>query len=490
MAKSKLVRFLVVGIVVLVLSLSGGVFAQETSEPTWELVETLINPENKPTEFIVGVTPNYYSPRFDGSFNKYTIEETYFIHKCYWKDHVGTPSEFLEVDVEMRADFTKPPEILVPGEKITLNAKVSATGTSPGRGSGIIFEYRADGINLRDTTQVSTGSNSEPPFSTYSISPYFVVPETHSGEISIVAFLWNAGAVNVRWIYREQDSTPTDITPTPTDHTITTDEEECDTFCKEQEGSGWRGVLYDGGDTCACELTKEGCEDICQKADVRAHYEDIRSNKCYCSCDGKLREWNGKKCGCIRNAVPAEGDDCKCDSDSGYNLDVWGKKCEYVGGDENLDDAPELTDEERRKRVKEIPSASTYPAYNSTKNYCGPQHWEDRWGIHGPSSSLTSGADFNYACYEHDKCYGECKKTRNTQKHCDQVFRDMMDDSCDQAFDTQMKTCDAISGGISYKYYACIAMTRLQVSGCWTQAAINQGIAAMGGKVVGSYPCK
>jgi hypothetical protein len=60
-AKSKLVRFLVVGIIVLVLSLSGEVLAQGTSEPTWKLVETRINPENKPTEFIVGVTPGYYS---------------------------------------------------------------------------------------------------------------------------------------------------------------------------------------------------------------------------------------------------------------------------------------------------------------------------------------------------------------------------------------------------------------------------------------------
>ncbi len=183
-AKSKLVRFLVVGIVVLVLLSSGEVFAQETSEPKWELVDTLINPENKPKEYIVGVTPNYYSPRFDGSFNKYTIEETYFINKIYWKDHVGTPSETLQADIEMRADFTKPPEILVPGENITLKATVSGTGTSPGRGSLIQFEYRADGINLRDTTQVGTGLNSKPPFGTFSISPYFVVPETHNGEIS------------------------------------------------------------------------------------------------------------------------------------------------------------------------------------------------------------------------------------------------------------------------------------------------------------------
>jgi hypothetical protein len=112
------------------------------------------------------------------------------------------------------------------------------------------------------------------------------------------------------------------------DEVVTDAIKNCDTFCKNQHGSGWRGVLYDGGDTCACELTKEGCEDICQKGDVRAHYEYISPEQnCYCSCDGKLRVWNGKKCECISNAVPAGGDDCKCDSDSGYNLDVLGKKC-------------------------------------------------------------------------------------------------------------------------------------------------------------------
>ena len=483
-AKSKLVRFLVVGIVVLVLSSSGEVFAQETSEPTWELVDTVINHANKPTEFIADW------PRNAGSFNKYTIEETYFIHKYYWKDHVGLPSESLDADVEMRADFTKPPEILVPGEKITLKATVSGTGTVYSGSSLIQFEYRAAGINLRDTTYVKMGATAESPFRTNSISPYFVVPETHSGEISIIAFLWNAGAVNVRWVYRAQDSTPTDITPpptditppptditlTPADHTVTTDEEECNTFCKEEHGSGWRGVLSDGGDICSCELTKEGCEDICQEGDVRAHYEDISSKQeCYCSCDGKLREWNGKnkKCECISNAVPAEGDDCKCDSESGYKRDIWGKKCEYVDEDKNLDAAP-----------KKIPSASTYPAYNSAKNYCGPDH------LFSVPRGSGNGADFNYACYKHDKCYAECKKPNNTQVQCDQRWRDRMDASCDQAFNAKMKECDALSGWMYLFKPICTSAARIRASSCWTQASIYHTGVWAGGKIVGSYTCQ
>ena len=212
-AKSKFVLFLVVGIIVLVLLSSGEVLAQGTSEPTWKLVETRINPGNEPTEFIVGVTPNYYSSSdltvinkmWVGTSENYTIEETYFIHKRHMVKYRSVLA-----DCEMRADFTKPPEILVPGKKITLKARVSGTGTSPGIGSNIRFTYRDEGINLRDETSVSTGSGDKPPFSTRSISPYFVVPETHSGEISIHAFLWNVGAADVIWVYRAQDSTPSE----------------------------------------------------------------------------------------------------------------------------------------------------------------------------------------------------------------------------------------------------------------------------------------
>jgi hypothetical protein len=342
--KYKLTLFLIVGIVVLVLLSSGEVFAKETSEPKWELVKTVINHENRPTEIIVWDAANFfYSPRYNGSFDKYTIEETYFIHKRYFKDHVGTPYESLDVDVEMRADFTKPPEILVPGENITLKATVSVTDTSGwwGWGPGIRFEYRAVGINLRNITEaIIGGSGSEPPFSTYSISPYFVVPETHSGEISIVARLWNVGAANVRWIYREQ-----------------TDEETCEDYCKNQniinsENAIWASGDYSSGCVCECKkgwtMKEQGCvpcEDICQQSDSRAHYDpnDLYSwdNNCGCSCTGKLLEYKFNECRCVTGAHDPDGDG-ECECKPGYEISVWGEKCDYsksVCGDDKCEDS-------------------------------------------------------------------------------------------------------------------------------------------------------
>jgi hypothetical protein len=121
-----------------------------------------------------------------------------------------------------------------------------------------------------------------------------------------------------------------------------------------------------------------------------------------------------------------------------------------------------------------------FPAYNVTKNYCGPE------GLFGVPNTAPSGASFNSACYEHDKCYEQCKSNGKSQAVCDQDFRQTMDDSCDAKFNEKMTECDA-QGGISS--YVCEAGARLAASACWTQAATYHNGVAVGGKAVGSYPC-
>jgi hypothetical protein len=89
------------------------------------------------------------------------------------------------------------------------------------------------------------------------------VPETHSGEISIVAFLWNAGAAKVRWVYQAQDSTPTDITPTPTDHTDLPP--VCGNgVCETDKGESCANCLSD----CSCS-SGEACQPSDSNADAR-----------------------------------------------------------------------------------------------------------------------------------------------------------------------------------------------------------------------------
>ena len=133
------------------------------------------------------------------------------------------------------------------------------------------------------------------------------------------------------------------------------------------------------------------------------------------------------------------------------------------------------------KPQEEVPKK--YPEYNSTKHYCGPQSWEDKWGLHG-SSTTWSGADFNYACYDHDKCYSECE---NSQAHCDQVFRDTMDASCNQAYDTtKRKTYGARKWWNPFRYTRVVGAWVLKI-GCHAKAMDYYYRVRVFGKY--SYPC-
>jgi hypothetical protein len=159
----------------------------------WRLFRQKPPEISKNDEYIVGVTPNYYSARYQGSFHKFTSGGTFFTHQCLWKDRVGTPAEVVEVDAMMRADFKAPPNVLVPEDTIYLPASVSGSGYSPNSLTFIQFEYQAEGVALQGATQTSTGSAANPPFKKVSINPNFVVPipNERSGKIRITAFRTN-----------------------------------------------------------------------------------------------------------------------------------------------------------------------------------------------------------------------------------------------------------------------------------------------------------
>jgi len=124
-----------------------------------------------------------------------------------------------------------------------------------------------------------------------------------------------------------------------------------------------------------------------------------------------------------------------------------------------------------------------FPAYNASKNYCGPEG-----KLSGPNTNLLSDASFNYACYSHDKCYAECGKTRHTQEYCDQEFKQIMDDACDAELDRLMKKCETYSKWNPVRY-ACIGKVRIQISSCWTQSAAYYQLVSTAGKPIGSYTC-
>jgi len=65
----------VLGLVLFLGVFSGQVFPLSSAEGKLVLADEQppANPNNNPEEFIVGVTPGYYSPRFNGSFEKYDV---------------------------------------------------------------------------------------------------------------------------------------------------------------------------------------------------------------------------------------------------------------------------------------------------------------------------------------------------------------------------------------------------------------------------------
>lgn len=125
-----------------------------------------------------------------------------------------------------------------------------------------------------------------------------------------------------------------------------------------------------------------------------------------------------------------------------------------------------------------------FPAYNQSKNYCGPEG-----KFSGPNKHLLSGASFNYACYHHDKCYHECSKPENTQKSCDDAFLKRMDEACEEHLAIQLEKCKKESDW-KIVQAACRFSVKTRMATCPAQARTYWGIVAGGGKAIGAYTCE
>lgn len=179
---------------------SDHVFAMESPGSKWVLVNTTTNPNNLPEKFIVGVTPDYYSPRFEGSFEIYDISSSFIKYNTKWVDRNNT-----HYNLQYTASLKELPNELKAGENVTLKATISGEGDSGDYGSAcsaaLRFEYRASGIRLQGNTKYTICMD----FKGGDVTPSFVVPEPYEGgEIIISAFLWNCGACLVEWVYKAE----------------------------------------------------------------------------------------------------------------------------------------------------------------------------------------------------------------------------------------------------------------------------------------------
>lgn len=195
-------------LVLFIIVFSSQALALEYTGDKWVLINGTpsVNPNKMPEEFIVGVTKDYYSPRFNGSFQKYDISNSAITYSTKWVDNNET-----HYDLYYTASLPELPKELNPGENVSLNTRISGGGDSGEYGAAcsamLQFEYRASGVKLVGGTQYTICMD----FKEGNIAPYFVVPEIQKGgKIIISAFLWNCGACLVQWVY-EAGGKPVDL---------------------------------------------------------------------------------------------------------------------------------------------------------------------------------------------------------------------------------------------------------------------------------------
>ena len=86
------------------------------------------------------------------------------------------------------------------------------------------------------------------------------------------------------------------------------------------------------------------------------------------------------------------------------------------------------------------------------------------------ADTWTTDIDFTEPCTNHDKCYGNCEKTK---KECDNTFCDELLAVCDRAYSSSRDTCEYLAkeyctavkklGGGAYKK----AQKKCCASGSW-----------------------
>ncbi len=185
-----------------------------TQGSRWVLAETIVNPENAPVEFVVGTTPGYFeSPRFDGTYQFYTVSPTVLADRTRSVDH-----GFQWYDVTISFSVEPPPPVLVPGDRVTLRASGTGSGTfETGQNPYEQFQFWGEGVDLEGEAFMAVGVNSAIGQTSASVAPTFVVPEPSGddAEIRLYSGLWNCAACSVIWVYRPEMAPPSTTTTAP-----------------------------------------------------------------------------------------------------------------------------------------------------------------------------------------------------------------------------------------------------------------------------------
>jgi hypothetical protein len=176
------------------------------------------------------------------------------------------------------------------------------------------------------------------------------------------------------------------------------------------------------------------CDDYCKAASFEnadhAIGEGDYSTGCGCVCE---KGWTFEERGCVSCA-----DFC-----GGKGPYVYDPDLSYTNFCECVVEGPSTTTTTTSTITTTIPAkpkktkGSTIKPYVDSIDYCGK---EDHPQWIKPRGGLFSDADFNFQCYEHDNCFGQCIKLQST---CDLEFYNNMLNNCDRLYNQDLKYCDS-----------------------------------------------
>ncbi len=175
---------------------------QEIQGPHWILDETIVNPEKLPLEYRGGGSDPTFFPeeRFKDMFVIYKVSKDGFTVNDRWRDR-----EYEAWNVTISFDWDPLPQVLIPGDTVTLGASGRGSGTyDAGRNPFERFQYSSKGVALEGDVYMEVGVNPSMAETSATLTPSFIVPEPASAkaEIQITAGLWNRGPCSVTWVYK------------------------------------------------------------------------------------------------------------------------------------------------------------------------------------------------------------------------------------------------------------------------------------------------
>lgn len=134
-----------------------------------------------------------------------------------------------------------------------------------------------------------------------------------------------------------------------------------------------------------------------------------------------------------------------------------------------------------------IEQLEAYPDYSNEKDYCGPENNQLVMSLI-PRGPPLSGADFNSACYNHDKCYAQCVRTQNAKEFCDQEFGGQMRQACQTKSRTPENNCMEQAWYNPFRY-TCITAKAIGDMYCVGSSYMYQGAVATFANCFNAYPC-